>query len=53
MSLYYTGIYFPSAFRTMHVDVWQPAFIGLALFFWVIWMQWVTDTKTVKADVAL
>ncbi len=37
ISLYYTGIYFPSAFEIMHIDVWQPAFIFLTIFLWVAW----------------
>ncbi len=37
ISLYYTRIYFPKLFHVMHVDVWQPAFIFLALFFWIMW----------------
>ena len=40
VSLYYTGVYFPSAFEAMHIDVWQPAFIVLALLFWLIWVWW-------------
>ncbi len=42
ISLYYTGVFWPSAFETMHVDVWQPAFIVLSLFFWVTWALWAT-----------
>ncbi len=52
VSLYYTGIYFPSAFEAMHIDVWQPAFIVLALFLWMIWLRWATQTETVEGDVA-
>jgi exosortase/archaeosortase family protein len=37
ISLYYTQLHKPQWFHTMHVDVWQPAFIFLALLFWVIW----------------
>lgn len=38
LSLYYTGIYFPGAFDTMHIAVWQPAFMALSLFFWIVWI---------------
>ncbi len=54
ISLYYTGIHWPRAFETMHVDVWQPAFIVLSLFFWVSWALWATKPqplpRTADAD---
>lgn len=37
ISLFYVGLYFPKAFHVMHVDVWQPVFIVLAVVFWAIW----------------
>ncbi len=40
VSLYYTGIYFPRAFETIHIDVWQPTFIVFALLIWVVWLSW-------------
>lgn len=43
ISLFYTGIYFPRWFETMHVDVWQPAFILLSLTLWVLWALWATQ----------
>jgi len=42
ISLFYVGIYWQTAFDTMHEDVWQPAFIVLSLFFWVVWALWAT-----------
>jgi exosortase H (IPTLxxWG-CTERM-specific) len=42
VALFFTGIYFPRAFEAMHVDVWQPVFILLALTFWVGWAWWAT-----------
>jgi len=39
LSLYYTGVYFPSAFEPMHIDVWQSIFIFLPLTFWLVWAQ--------------
>ncbi len=53
VSLYCTGVYFPSAFEAMHVDVWPPVFMVLALFLWVMWMRWITESDPVKADVAV
>jgi exosortase/archaeosortase family protein len=37
ISLYYAGIYYPSAFETLHLDVWQAAFIFSPLIFWLAW----------------
>ena len=51
VSLYYTGVYFPSAFEAMHVDVWQPTFVVLALLFWVMWVRWVSRAETVRSNV--
>lgn len=45
ISLFYTGIHFPKWFETMHVDVWQPVFILLALTLWVLWALWSTQVR--------
>ncbi len=38
ISLYYVRLHLSEkSFHIMHVDVWQPAFIILALLFWIIW----------------
>jgi exosortase H (IPTLxxWG-CTERM-specific) len=50
VSLYYTGVFWSSAFETMHIDVWQPAFVLLSLFFWVVWALWATKPATRTAD---
>lgn len=42
VSLFYIGIHFPAAFKFMHHDVWQAAFVVLAVVFWLIWVQWAT-----------
>ncbi len=42
VSLYYVGVYWRSAFETMHVDVWQPAFIVLTVGLWTTWALWAT-----------
>jgi exosortase/archaeosortase family protein len=39
ISLYYTGVYWKSAFETIHIDVWQPVFIFVPLVMWVIWAR--------------
>ncbi len=45
ISLVLIGIYFPKAFDAMHQEVWQAAFIVLAIGFWAIWVQRVTRKK--------
>lgn len=49
VSLFYAGIYWNSAFETLHHDVWQPAFIVLSLFFWVSWALWATRPRPAAA----
>jgi exosortase H (IPTLxxWG-CTERM-specific) len=40
LSLYYIGVYVPNWFEIAHVDIWQPAFILLALICWIVWVIW-------------
>ena len=40
VTLFYTGIYWPSAFDTMHHDVWQAVFIVLSILAWFFWAVW-------------
>lgn len=47
VSLYYTGVHFPRAFDTVHIEIWQPAFIALALFLWIAWIMWATEPEGV------
>ena len=42
VSLFFIGIHFPAAFKTMHHDVWQAVFVVLAVLFWFVWVQWAT-----------
>lgn len=46
ISLFYTGIHWQSLFETMHIDVWQPAFVVLSLFFWIVWALWATRPRS-------
>ncbi len=52
ITLYYTRIHMPKHFHTMHIDVWQPAFIFLALLFWVLWAIRATRKRVEQPDVA-
>ncbi len=40
ISLFYIGIYWNSAFETMHHDVWQAVFIILSILAWWFWALW-------------
>lgn len=37
VSLFLVGVYVPRYFDTMHLEVWQVLFIGLAVLFWGLW----------------
>ena len=52
VSLYYTGVYFPGAFETVHIDVWQTLFVFLPLVFWLIWLRSEGRANTMSADVS-
>ena len=52
LTLYYVGVYAPKVFETMHMDVWQPAFIALALVLWVVWALWATRPKRPRPHAA-
>lgn len=52
VTLFYTGIYKPRWFEAMHVDVWQPIFILLALTLWVLWALWATRDGVPRAHAA-
>ena len=41
-SLFYIGIHYRTWFDLLHEQVWQMAFIVLALAFWAVWVQWAT-----------
>lgn len=43
VSLFLIGVYWPSVFHLMHVDVWQGVFIVLALMLWLLWLLWATQ----------
>ena len=53
IALFFTGIYFPKAFEIMHVDVWQPVFILLALTLWIAWAWWATGKKATRREVSV
>ena len=50
VTLVLIGLYAPSLFKRMHLEVWQAAFIVLAVATWFVWVQWATRTPRIQAD---
>lgn len=40
ISLFLVGERFPAVFEILHIEIWQPTFILLAVLFWVLWVRW-------------
>ncbi len=50
ISLFLVRVYYPKAFETMHVDVWQALFILLAIMIWAIWASRMSRKRAAQAD---
>lgn len=50
VTLYYTGVLYPEAFETMHLDVWQILFIVLTMALWLVWAIRVTAPRGDQLD---
>ena len=48
ISLFLIGVYWPRVFYIMHIDVWQAMFILFAVIFWIIWLQWATQSPIAR-----
>jgi len=44
VTMFYAGIYIPSFFDRMHVEVWPAIFVTLSLFLWVVWALWARES---------
>lgn len=51
-SLFLVRVYYPEAFDTIHLDVWQAFFIFMAILMWGLWASRVTR-KPVQRDRAI
>lgn len=49
-SLFLVRIYYPRAFETMHLDVWQALFIFLAIILWATWASRTARRRKGRAD---
>ncbi|MFQ5458960.1 MAG: hypothetical protein ACE5FC_11005 [Myxococcota bacterium] len=52
VSLYLVRLYWPRAFDTMHLDVWQALFIFLALLIWAVWASRASKTHASRQHAA-
>jgi exosortase/archaeosortase family protein len=46
VSLFLSAVYWRSAFNILHLDVWQAAFILLAIVMWAWWASWAVRRQT-------
>ncbi len=51
VTLFLIGVYYPQAFRIMHIDVWQAIFIIIAILFWIFWALWAIKSKMSEQNV--
>lgn len=45
-SLYIVGIHYPDFFESMHLAIWQVAFIFVAILLWFLWLSFVVSKPT-------
>lgn len=51
ISLFLSAAHWRAAFDILHLDVWQAAFIILALLMWLLWAAWATKRQKRRAGV--
>lgn len=49
VSLFLVGVYYPSAFEILHVEIWQVVFVLLALLFWALWISQALPSQAQRA----
>jgi exosortase H (IPTLxxWG-CTERM-specific) len=45
VSLFLVGVYYPSIFELMHVEIWQGIFILVSVSLWLMWIYFSTKIK--------
>ncbi len=50
VTLFYSGLKFPTLFETLHLDIWQAVFIFLPLVFWIGWALRVTRQPSDRSN---
>jgi len=48
ITLFLVGIYYPDFFESMHLAVWQVAFIAVAVLMWFLWLRSLLDQPAGK-----
>lgn len=48
VSLFLSAVYWRAAFDILHLDVWQAAFILLAILMWALWASWAVRRQAVR-----
>lgn len=51
VSLCFIGIYLPSIFDIVHLDVWHTLLVVLAVACWAVWVRWATRSWMPREDV--
>ncbi|MDD2633536.1 MAG: exosortase H [Bacteroidales bacterium] len=46
ITLFIVGVYAPDFFESMHLAVWQVAFIIVAIVLWFLWLKYVSSKRT-------
>ncbi len=50
VTLFLCRVYFPKAFETMHLDVWQAVFVILAILLWAGWASRMARRRAAQAN---
>jgi exosortase H (IPTLxxWG-CTERM-specific) len=48
ITLYLTGVHNPDYFESMHLAVWQVAFIAVAVLLWFLWLRSLMQQRKAK-----
>lgn len=50
ITLFLTNVHWKRAFDVMHLDVWQAAFILIAIVMWAFWASWESRRRQRRSD---
>lgn len=50
ITLFLAAVHWKSAFNVLHLEVWQSAFIFLAILLWAIWAAWESARRRRRAS---